>query len=241
MERIMKLFENLDVSGVEKTEDYVGGFSSLLESDIYVMKIKTAYATTSKGGAMGVTFVGDINGNEYSETLYITNKNKEPYYIDAQRKKRFIPGYNVVNNICLVAAGKGITSLETEDKVLNVYSFEEKKRVPTSVPVLVDLSGKEVALGIVKEISNKAVADGNGNYIPTAETRENNITVAVFYPDTHKSVNEQAEGKEATFWDKWLEKNQGKTVDRRKFKENNPTLTPVSAPTPQPRKSLFEK
>ena len=62
MERIMKLFENLDVSGVEKTEDYVGGFSNLLESDIYVMKIKTAYATTSKGGAMGVTFVGDING-----------------------------------------------------------------------------------------------------------------------------------------------------------------------------------
>lgn len=238
----MKLFENLDVSGVEKTEDYVGGFSSLLDSDIYVMKIKTAYATTSKGGAMGVTFVGDINGNEYSETLYITNKNKEPYYIDAQHKKRFIPGYNVVNNICLVAAGKGITDLETEDKVLNVYSFEEKKRVPTSVPVLVDLSGKEVALGIVKELSNKAVADGKGGYVPTSETRESNITVAVFYPDNHKSVNEQVEGKEATFWDKWLEKNQGKTVDRRKFKEgNSPTLTPVSAPTPQPRKSLFEK
>lgn len=235
----MKMFEGLDVTGVEKTEDRVGGNSRLFDSDIYTATIKTAYVGTSRSGAMNVTLIASIGDREYTETLYITNKEKVPYYIDQQRKKRFIPGYNIVNNICKVCTGKGLNELDTEEKVLNVYDFDQKKNVPTAVPVIVDLMGKEVALGILREIRNK-VAQENGVYVDTPETREQNLIANVFYPDTHQTVNEKEENKDPTFYTKWLEKNQGKTIDRRTIKDPKAN-TASGSNTPKPRTSLFDK
>lgn len=237
----MKLFENLDTNDVERTEDRVGGNSRLLDSDIYVATIKAAYTGESKLGAISVTLMCDIDGKEYSETIYITNRNKEPYSVNTTtRKKSFIPGYNYMNAICLVAAGKELKEVEAEEKVLNLYSFETKKNENTSVPVLVELSGKQVALGIVKELRNKAELV-DGKYVDTPESREQNRIMAVFDPESHKTVNEALDNKEATFWDAWLERNKGKVVDRRTIKDGAPTTGSGTSNTQAPRKSLFSK
>lgn len=237
----MKLFENLDTNDVERTEDRVGGNSRLLDSDIYVATIKAAYTGESKSGAISVTLMCDIDGKEYTETLYITNKNKEPYFVNSNtRKKQFIPGYNYLNAICLVAAGKELKEVDTEEKVLSLYNFETQKNENTSVPVLVDLSGKKVALGIIKELRNKAQLV-DGKYVDTADSREQNQIMAVFDPESHKTVNEALDGKEATFWDAWLERNKGKVVDRRTIKDGAPTTGSGASNSPAPRKSLFSK
>lgn len=237
----MKLFENLDTNDVERTEDRVGGNSRLLDSDIYVATIKAAYTGESKSGAISVTLMCDIDGKEYSETIYITNRNKEPYSVNTTtRKKSFIPGYNYMNAICLVAAGKELKEVEAEEKVLSLYSFETKKNENTSVPVLVELSGKQVALGIVKELRNKAELV-DGKYVDTPESREQNRIMAVFDPESHKTVNEALDKKEATFWDAWLERNKGKVVDRRTIKDGAPTTGSGASNTQAPRKSLFSK
>lgn len=237
----MKLFENLDTNDVERTEDRVGGNSRLLDSDIYIATIKAAYTGESKSGAISVTLMCDIDGKEYNETLYITNRNKEPYSVNTStRKKSFIPGYNYMNAICLVAAGKELKEVEAEEKVLSLYSFETKKNENTSVPVLVELSGKKVALGIVKELRNKAELV-DGKYVDTPESREQNRIMAVFDPESHKTVNEALDNKEATFWDAWLERNKGKVVDRRTIKDGAPTTSSGVSNTQAPRKSLFSK
>lgn len=237
----MKLFENLDTNDVERTEDRVGSASRLLDSDIYVATIKAAYTGESKSGALSITLMCDIGGKDYTETLYITNKNKEPYFVNSStRKKQFIPGYNYMNAICLVAAGKELKEVETEEKILSLYNFETQKNENTSVPVLVDLSGKQVALGIIKELRNKAQLV-DGKYVDTAESREQNQIMAVFDPESHKTVNEALDGKEATFWDAWLERNKGKVVDRRTIKDAVSNTGSGAATTSAPRKSLFSK
>ena len=235
----MALFAELDTNGVERSEDTLGGGFNLLDSDIYEAKIKAAYGGTSQGGALNVTVVCDIKGQEYSETVYVTGRNKLPYS-EKNGKRRFIPGYNIVNSICKIATGKGLTELDSENKILVVYDPSEKKRKPTEVPVLTELSGKTICLGIVKELRNKAVQNAQGLYEDTAETREDNRINAVFDADTHRTLNEIEDNKEAVFWDKWLEKNKGTTVDRRTVKEG---ITPTSAKSVEQkvRTSLFDK
>lgn len=235
----MALFAELDTNGVERSEDTLGGGFNLLDSDIYEAKIKAAYGGASQGGALNVTVVCDIKGQEYSETIYITGRNKLPYS-EKSGKRRFIPGYNIVNSICKIATGKGLTELDSEDKTLLVYNPLEKKRKPTEVPVLTELSGKTICLGIVKELRNKAVLNAQGLYEDTAETREDNRINAVFDADTHRTLNEIEDNKEAVFWDKWLEKNKGITVDRRTQKESI-TPTPAKPAEQKPRTSLFDK
>lgn len=236
----MALFAELDTNGVERSEDTLGGGFNLFDSDIYEAKIKAAYGGASQGGALNVTVVCDINGQEYSETIYVTGRNKLPYS-EKNGKRRFIPGYNIMNSICKIATGKGLTELDSENKILVVYDPSEKKRKPTEVPVLTELSGKTICLGIVKELRNKAVQNAQGLYEDTAETREDNRINAVFDADTHRTLNEIEDNKEAVFWDKWLEKNKGNTVDRRTKKEG---VTPAPAVKPAEQKvrtSLFPK
>ena len=97
-----KLFSNLKTDGVEKSEDRVGGYSSLA-TGIYNGVIKTAYAGQSDGGARNVTLVIDIKGTEYRETIYITNKAGDNFYADKQdpNKKVLMPGYSTVDDICM--------------------------------------------------------------------------------------------------------------------------------------------
>ena len=51
--------------------------------------------------------------------------------------------------------GKEINTLETETKVVNVYSFEAKAEVPTKVDMLTELLGQEIVVGIIKETVDK--------------------------------------------------------------------------------------
>lgn len=237
----MALFAELDTKGVERSEDTLGGNFNLFDSDIYEAKIKAAYGGASRAGALNVTVVCDIKGQEYSETIYITNRDKLPY-TDKSGKRRFLPGYNIMNSICKIATGKGLTELESEEKTLLVFDPADKKQKPTEVPVLTDLSGKTICLGILKELRNKAVQDDQGQYVDTPETREDNRINAVFDVDTHRTLNEIEDNKEAVFWDKWLEKNKGKTVNRCTYKEGDkPPFSTSKSVEQKPRTSLFDK
>lgn len=236
----MSLFDKLTTEGLEKQEDRLGGYS-VLPTDIYISKIKAAYVTTSSGGAMGINLILDINGQEYRETVYVTNKEGKNYFINNNKKKVPLPGFSIIDNICLITTGSPLAEQDTEDKVLQIYDYEQGKEVPQNVPVITELSGKEVAVAIVDEIENKREKKGN-EYVPVAESREVNHITHVFHPEEKKTVVEALNDKEATFWDKWLEKNQGKKIDRRTIKDGNNTAAPSSGsdkPAQSPRKSLF--
>lgn len=243
------IFGNLTAEGLEESQDRLGGFSPL-ETDIYVGKIKALYAGESSGGAMSVSLIAEMGGKEYRETFYVTNKKKENFFYnkDDKTKKVPLPGFTIVDDICLITTGKPLAEQESEDKVINVYDPEQKKELPKTVPMLTGVIGQNIALGILKQLENKSTKQGD-EYVPTADTREVNVVDKVFHPEVKLTVAEARNGQEQPkFWDAWVDRNKGQTRDKRTIKDGAGTAgaPPKSGAAPAagqaaPRKSLFGK
>lgn len=241
----MSLFQNLKTDGLEDSRDSLGGFAAL-DSDIYTGKIKVAYAQASNGGAMGITMIAEFNGKEYRETCYVTNKKGENYFLNKNdsSKKVPLPGFTIIDDLCLIATEKPLCEQDTEEKVVMIYDSEAKKELPKSVPVLVDLIGKDICVAIMKKTENKNTKVGD-EYVPTADTRDVNNIEKVFHPELHVTVVEAKNGIDsAKFYTAWLEKNQGKTQDKTVDVKDTktapkPGVAPSAGATARP--SLFGK
>lgn len=141
-----KMFGNLTNDGLEEAGDRLGG-GSLFETGVYEGVVKMAYAgKASQSNAQSITVLIDIGGREFRETLWVTNRNGENSWQDKTdpKKKHPLPGFTQVDDLCLVTTGQGLADQEIEEKVVKIYDFEQKKDMPTNVPVLVDLIGKPV-------------------------------------------------------------------------------------------------
>lgn len=246
----MALFNNLTTEGLEESQDRLGGFSPL-ETDIYTGTIKAMYAGHSQGGAMSVTLLADMGGKEYRETFYVTNKKGENFFLNKEDKTKKVPlpGFTIVDDMCLIATGKPLSEQESEEKVINIYDYDLKKEVPKSVPMLTELLGQKITLAILKQIENKNVKQGD-EYVASAETREINVVDKVFHPELKLTVAEARNGQdEAKFHDAWSERNKGVTRDKRTIKDGaagaagTPPKAGASAAAggAAPRKSLFGK
>jgi hypothetical protein len=252
------LFGNLSSEGLEEAQDRLGGGFGPVDSDIYKMTIKALYAGQSDGGARSVTLLADNGGKEYRETFWITNKKGQNFFMAKDKdgketgKKSPMMGFTTVDDICMIATGKPLSEQDAEDKVVQVW--EDGKQVNKSVPMLIDAIGQEIALGILRKRVNKNVKNDKGEYVPSAEEREENVTEKVFHPELKFTVVEaKAEAEEPVFWDAWLGLNKGKTKDARKIKDGQagaagaPQSNRAAAPAPAaggdaaPRKSLFGK
>lgn len=245
----MGLFSNLSTEGLEATEDRLGGFSPL-STDAYEATIKAAYAGQSQGGAHSVTLLADAGGREYRETVYITNRKGENYFLNKndKTKKVPLPGFTTINDLCLVTVEKPLSEMETEDKVVNVWDNDAKREVPKSVPMLTELIGQKVGLGIVEQLVNKNEKDASGEYQPIAETRVENFIDKVFHYPTNMTVVEATNGAtEPKFHEAWVAKNKGVQRDKREIKDGQaggsgkPTAGAPAAGSAAPKTSLFGK
>lgn len=249
----MSLFGNLKTDGLEETQDRLGGYQPF-ETDIYTGPIKMAYSGQSTGGARSVMLIAEFGGREYRETIYVTNKQGQNWFAnkDDPKKKVPLPGFTVIDDICLVVTGAPLAEQEVEEKIVKIYDPEAKKELPKSVPVLTALIGQTVSLGIVKLLENKNQKVGN-DYVPTADTRLSNTIEKVFHTETRMTVAEARNGAEsAGFWGAWLERNKGQVRDKRTVKDGvggapvsgrpgaaAAATPPMGGGAPAQRKSLF--
>lgn len=248
----MSLFGNLSKKGLEESQDRVGGFGPV-ETDYYAAVIKQAYVTTAQSGARAVNFEFTLPGGKpLRNTVYVTDKAGKNYFLnkDDNTKKVPLPGFTVVDDICLCTVEKDLAEVDIEEKVVKIYDYEQKKELPTTVPVLVELLGKTVGLGVLKITENKSKKnEGSGEYELIAETREINEIDKVFHDESGFTVVEVRAGLETpTFRDGWIERNKGKTRDKRKLKDgqtgapsSSGKAAPVAAASGGERKSLFGK
>lgn len=222
-----KLFGNQTTEGLEENQDRLGGGYQPNETDIYDATIKVAYAGKSAAGAQSVTVIADIGDREYRETFYVTDREGKNYY-EAKDKdgnktgnKRALPGFTVVEDICLVTTGEPLSEQDAEEKQVKIYNPETKQEEPTGVMVLTGLTNQKVKLGIIKATENKSEKNQQtGNYDLIADTREVNFVDKVFHAEQKMTVVEAKNGAtEASFHDAWLEKNKGVIQDRRKLKD----------------------
>lgn len=250
----MGKFSNLTTDDVEQSEDRVGGFSPL-ESDIYDdAEIKLAYAGESAKGAQSITIHAAIGDREYRETIYITNRNGDNFWLNDNKKKMPLPGFTVINDLCICATGAPLSEQDTDEKQVKIYDFDERKEVPKAVDVLVDLIGKKVTLGILNTLENKGVKQSDGSYADGPEERNVNSIDKVFENDSKMTVreamdNEGWDADKAEFIERWRATNEGKTRDKRTIKDGqggqsgrpSPGGNAGSSGGGEKRSSLFSK
>lgn len=214
------MFNNLkdDNLDVESSVDSLGGGFSRAETGLYAATIKQAYGITSNGGALGVHLEFDIGtNNPYTETIYVSNRNGQNYWTNDKGDKMPLPGYTLVNDICLIATGSPLSEQKSQNKLVKVFDFESKSEIPREMPVLVDLIGGKVTLGIHQIRANKQIKGDDGKYHPTSEEQITNEINKAFDTETKLTVHEARQDKEAEFYDAWDAKYGNKQVD--KYKE----------------------
>ena len=244
----MSLLANLATNETINNErDSIGG-SGPLDSGLYMLKIALAYINKAASGALGLVLQFKTEDNkDVRQTLWMssgTAKGCKNYYEDKNGEKQYLPGFIHANAICLLTVGKEISAMETETKVINLYSAEAKAEVPTKVEMVMDLIGQEVLAGIIKQTVDKTVKNDAGAYVATGETRDENEIDKIFRAKDRMTTAEiRSQATEATFADSWEQKWTGKVKDRAKGATAGlagvPKLGSAPAASKKPTASLF--
>ena len=244
----MPLLSNLSTdASVTEEKDSVGS-SGPLDSGLYKSTVALAYVTKSAGGAMGLVLnLKTEAGRELRQTLWMTSgtaKGGKNYY-EKDGEKFYLPGFNHANSLALLTCGKEISQLDTETKVVNVYSAEAKSEVPTKVEMLMDLLGKEIIVGVLRQTVDKTKKnEATGTYEPTGETRDENEIDKLFRARDRMTTAEiKAQAEAASFIDTWDAKHTGTVKMKSKGASGTPGA-PKAAGAPaaaakKPTTSLF--
>lgn len=234
-------------SSIADEKDSVGG-NGPLESGLYTAKVALAYITKSAGGALGLVLNFKTEaGKEIRQTLWMTSgtaKGCKNYY-EKDGEKHYLPGFNHANSLALLTVGKEISALETETKVVNVYSAEAKAEVPTKVEMLMDLLGQDIIVGLIKQTVDKTKKnESTGVYEPTGETRDENEIDKLFRARDRMTTAEiRAQAETATFIDTWDAKFSGQTRMKAKGAAGTAGAPKAAAGAPaaakKPTTSLF--
>lgn len=241
------LLKNLNTDeSVQHEADTLGGMS-VLESGIYVMKVQIAYLTKSKGGALclNLGLVTDTN-QEVRQRLWVTSgdaKGNKTYY-ERNGERRGLPGFLHADSLCLLTVGKSFSDMDTEEKLVPVYSPDAKAEVPTKVEVLVELLNQEIIVGMIKQtVDVNTYHDGTKSYVPTGETRDENEIDKLFRAKDSLTVAEiLGSSEEAVFIESWRAKNTGVTRNRAKGSsgQQNTGSSKSGTTVNKPTTSLFK-
>lgn len=252
-----KLFAGLTTAGTEEVGDRLGGGRRIFDTGVYEnVTVKLAYTGQSDSGARYVSLVIELDGDEYEETIYITNSDGINTYM-RDGKKNQMPGFVTINELCLTATGSELEDQDTEERQIEVWDSTEKKKVRQARDVLTDLTGAtaSIALRRVTEPKTKKTDKTNDKgkpiYEDTDEDRELNEIVKSFHPETRATVSEikkaqkDDEEVQAKFIDDWAAKYPATYVmNKRKGAapaKGSGAGAPPKASGDKPKTSLFAK
>lgn len=245
----MSLLANLATdASITEEKDSVGS-GGPLDSGLYNSTVAMAYLIKSDGGALGLVLnLKTDTDKEIRQTLWMTSgtaKGGLNYYTDKNGAKQYLPGFNHANSLALLTCGKEISALDTETKVVKVYSKEAKAEIPTKVEVPMDLLGKEILVGLIRQTVDKTAKNAlTGIYEPTGETRDENEIDKLFRAKDRMTTAEiRAQAEAPAFVETWATKWAGKTRDKTKGTSGTPGAPkPAGAPAAvakKPTTSLF--
>jgi len=230
----MSLFGDLKTTNdIEEEKDSIGRVA--WATGAYDFTIGLAYADTSTGGAKSVNLrLVTEDGRELRITEYVTSgtaKGGTNYYTNKDGKKRYLPGFEKMNQVCLLAAGKDLTEMDTEEKVITIWNPELSKEAPSKRQVLTDLLGKEITLGLIKVLEDQ-YRD------PTKERSTVEINKVFRTKDGMTVAEIKAQEPDASFITQWKEKYTSEYVSDKREKSKGGSA-PKGAITPKPTTSLF--
>ena len=192
----------------QESGDTLGGFK-VWDTNAYEAVVKAVYLGKSKEGANFAGIHLMINGQEYREQVYFTNKAGENFYV-RDGKEFEMPGFQTVNELVLLTTGTGLLDNPAiEEKILKLYDPEQKQETNQSVPCLVEVMGKPIIVGIqkVKEFKQEK-NDTTGKYEDSDKVREHNQINKFFHAETQGTVTEYKKDlRLGAFFEEWSAKN----------------------------------
>lgn len=234
-------------ASIENETDSVGNSYGPIDSGLYASTVDLAYLSKSSGGALSVVLHLKAGNSEVRETLWVSSgdaKGNRNFYVTKDGEKKYLPGFNTANSLCLLTVGKELAAVETEEKVVNLWSSEAKAQVPTKVQVLTELMGQEIIAGVIKQIVDKNVKNDAGEYVPSGETREEN-TIDKFFRARDKMTTAEirAGAEEPAFYNTWNDRFTGTVRDRSTKDAGSNTSgafqTAANSGNAKPTQSLF--
>ena len=219
---LKSLKKQSDITGLDA--DKIGGGVKTFAGGIYDATIEKAYIVISSGGAMGVYLGLDLANAEqqgkYSETIYITSRDGNNFYVDKRtNKKRYLPGFTTIDSLSQIITGKELADLNEEMRIVSVYDSEVGKEVHKQMPTLVDLIGRSFKVGLQQVKVNKEEKNNNGVYVPTAETKIINAIHKIFSAEGFTMTElEAAQGEiiDPVFINTWEKNFKDVVVDKTK-------------------------
>lgn len=185
------------------------GTGFVWDSGVVPVKINYAYlGSASASAAVSVNFeFENEEGKKLKYTTWVTNKEGNNYYVDKQTSQpKYLPGFELVDDIAKVALGKEISEVEKGTATLNIYNSEIKKEVPTEVQIFEELAGAELLLGVIKVQKFKQVRnDATGAYEDTAEIKNTNDIKRVFHTSGLTSIEMESGATEPEFITSYME------------------------------------
>lgn len=245
------IFSDKTIAKEKIEDDYLAG-SGILESDLYLATIKTAFIGKAAGSdARNVTLLMDINGKEYRQHIWVSNKQGEVTYKDKKNgDMKNLPGFNQVNALCLLVSGQEMGAMDVEELTVKLYDFEAKKELPQAVDCFTALHGEEVMIAMQRQTVDKtAKNESTGVYETTGEVKDVNEIVKFFAVSPVVTISEVAEfvkslggdfddvvndgdvlkaitrmdADAGAYAEKWLERNKGQVWNRSSGKKANGT------------------
>ena len=230
---------------IELKETSLGGGSFLWDSNVYKCIVDMAYFDKSAGGAhsLNLTLLNS-DGKQLKQTLWFTKKTGEIHYVNKRTgEKAYLPGYTLANNLALIITGEDINEAfeKSEKKMVNVYDFTAKAEKPTEKSVATSLLGKQIKAAIIKQTVNRRADAGDGVWVPTVETKDENDIKEFYFEDSDLTVVEKSkDATEALMMPKWIKRNAGKTMNRVKAIPGDAATAGAYTPTDKPAgKKLF--
>lgn len=222
------MFDTLKTDATIKSDgDSLGGSKyTPLESGLYDFTIKLAYGSLSRGNAKALNLLLETDdGKELKQQLWMTTgeaKGCLNYYMaknpatGKQDLKKYLPGFEMANHLCLMTLNKEICQVKPEMKTIMLYDYSQRKEVPTDVQMITELLGKKITAGVIKQTVNKRVKDpSSGEYVSITDTRDENEIDKFFHFPSGLTVTEaEAKMTEPVFKEQWREKWAGVTKDR---------------------------
>lgn len=247
--------------GVE--DDFLAG-SGILDTDIYLATIKTAFiGKAASSEARNVTLLLDINGREHRVQIWVSNRNGDVTYKDKKTgEDKNLPGFNQVNSLCLLVTGQEMGDMEVEELTVKLYDFDAKKELPQAVDCFTSLHGEQVMVAMQRQTVDKTTKnDATGAYDATGEVKDINEVVKFFAVNSVVTISEVAEFVKSlggsfedivrdgdvlkaisrmdtdagVYAEKWLERNKGETWNKATGKAKSGTKFSGSSNTDKPK------
>lgn len=223
-------------------DDYLAG-SGILDTDIYLATIKTAFIGKAvKSEARNVTLLFDINGKEYRQQIWVSNRDGDVTYKDKKTgDMKNLPGFNQINSLTMLVSGLEMGDMDVEELTVKLYDFDAKKELPQAVDCFTALHGEQIMIAMQRQTIDKTVKnEASGIYETTGEIKDVNEIVKFFAVSSVVTISEVAEFVKSlggsfddviangevlkaiskmdpdagTYAEKWLERNKDQIWDR---------------------------